>query len=100
VWFHELSINYTAYENGILPESGGLNAQPALYPSLMGFMSVAINGENDKKRADMEKGRKGGTNSATENYLENNPTAATNVSPDSPAAVPGLFAPRNIIGRN
>jgi hypothetical protein len=66
----------------------------------MGFMSVAVNGENDRKRAEAEKGRKSGTTSVTENYLENNPTTSTQVSPDSPAAVPGLFAPRNIIGRN
>jgi len=100
VWFHELSVTYTAYENGILPESGGLNSQPALYPSLMGFMSLAISRENDRKREEMEKGRKGAKGkSATEEYLAENPTVKAQPSPDSPAAVPGLFGPRNVISR-
>jgi len=64
----------------------------------MGFMSVAVNGETERKREAMEKGRSGSGQSATEAYLDSNPTAPTNAHPDSPAAVPGLFAPRNVIG--
>lgn len=42
-WLSTMYFYYLQYEKGFLPESGGLNAQPAKFPELMTTFGYILN---------------------------------------------------------